>query len=152
MCFLVPWPQRKKVSSGTYQFLIYPGHISFPFMNWQLEDHTFREVIFDTRLCPTACRHGKTPKGVHVLYPCTIHIKAALPHISKLTLHDCQLGDFICWRRDQRKYALEPYEERFYQILERTDTEGKLQGIKPRVCISQLRRNLNFFTPGSLFQ
>ena len=115
-------------------------------MNWQLEGHTFREVIFDTRLCPTACRHGKTPKGVHVLYPCTIHIKAALPHISKLTLHDCQLGDFICWRRDQRKYALEPYEERFYQILERTNTEGKLQGIKPRVCISQLRRNLNFFT------
>ena len=99
MCFLVPWPQRKKVSSGTYQFLIYPGHISFPFMNWQLEDHTFREVIFDTRLCPTACRHGKRPKGVHVLYPCTIHIKAALPHISKLTLHDCQLGDFICWSR-----------------------------------------------------
>lgn len=92
-------------------------------MNWQLEGHAIREVIFDTRLCPTACIHGKTRKGVHGLYPCTMHSKAAFPHISKLTLHDCQLTDFICRRRDQRKYALEPYEERFYQILERTNTE-----------------------------
>lgn len=99
-------------------------------MNWQLEGHAIRELIFDTRLCPTACIHGKTRKGVHGLYPVLYTLRAALPHISKLTLHDLLTKNFICRGRDQRKYALEPYEERFYQILERTNTEGKLQGIK----------------------
>ena len=94
----------------------------------------------NTGSCPAAHRHGIMLQKTHCTTPSPITNKLRPPSYIFLNSFFMTFRIFVSCKKHQRKPALEPCCKRHYQVLLKTKTVVKLQGVTPWVHVSQLEK------------